>query len=87
MKDRGEAHITVHSASESHGMGDIFYSNSENASSNTASGWLTIDSDEYDLFLHWRGMGYTGEDQRVSSESAAELLWKEFLSRAGIEYE
>ena len=68
-------------------MGDISYSFSENGPPNTANGWLTIDSDDYDLFVRWHGMGYAGEDQRVSTESAAELLWKEFLTHAGIDYD
>ena len=84
--NRGEAHITVHSGSGSHAMGDVSYSFSENAPANTANGWLTVDSDDYDLFLRRHGMGY-GDDQRVSTQSAAELLWKEFLTHAGIDYD
>lgn len=85
MTSRGEAHITVHSAANSHGMGDISYSFSENAPANSANGWFTIDSDDYDLFIRRNGMAYSGEDMRVTVQSAAELLWKEFLSNAGIE--
>lgn len=65
-------------------MDDISYSFSENAPANTANGWLIVDSDDYDLFLRWHGMGY-GDEQRVSTQSAAELLWKEFLTHAGID--
>lgn len=85
MMNSEEAHITVHSSTGSHGMGDISYSYSENAPPSTANGWLTVDADEYDLFVRWHGMGY-GDDQRVSSDSAAKLLWKDFLTHAGIDF-
>ena len=87
-KERGIAHITVHALSESHGFGDISYSFSENASANTSNGWFSIDSDDYDLFLRSNSMRGFGQDEaRVSKQSAAELLWKEFISHAGVSYE
>lgn len=85
--NHGEAHITVHSGSNSFCMGDISYSFEENAPSNTANGWLSIDSDEYDLYLKWHGSGFSGSDKRVSPELAAELLWKDFTANAGIDHE
>ncbi len=88
LKERGIAHITVHAVSSDHGFGDISYSNSENASANTSNGWLRIDCDEYDLFLRANSFHGLGQDEaRVSQQSAAELLWKEFIQRAGITYE
>jgi hypothetical protein len=87
MKERTQAHITVHAASNPHGFGDITYSFSENAPANTANGWLSIESDEFDLYLKQHGFSRMGEDQRVSQQTAAEMLWEEFLSNAGISYD
>ena len=87
MKDRAQAHITVHAVSSSQGFGDISYSFSESAPANTANGWLSIESDEFDLYLLQHGFSRMGEDQRVSEQIAAEMLWEEFLSNAGISYD
>jgi len=84
-KDRGESHITIHASGEASGLGDIYYSNSANASANTANGWLTVESDGYELRLKLNQ--FLGEDQYVSAQSAAEILWKDFAGRAGIEYD
>jgi hypothetical protein len=85
QKEGAESHITVHSSGESSGLGDIYYSNSANASANTANGWLTVESDGYDLRLKLNQ--FWGEDQYVSAQSAAEILWKDFAGRAGVEYD
>lgn len=85
-KVRAVAHITVHSLSGSYGFGDISYSFSENASNNSANGWFQIEFDEYDLFLRSSSMHGLG-DARVSQQSAAELLWNEFIGQAGVRYE
>lgn len=87
MKDRAQAHITIHAASSSQGFGDITYSFSENAPANTANGWLSVESDEFDLYLMQHGFSRMGADQRVSQQTAAEMLWEEFLSNAGISYD
>ncbi len=85
--NHGEAHITIHSGSNSFGIGDITYSFKENAPSNTANGWLSIDSDEYDLYINWHGSGFSSSDNRVSIEMVAVSLWKEFSAIAGIAHE
>ncbi|MEX2125973.1 MAG: toll/interleukin-1 receptor domain-containing protein [Woeseia sp.] len=88
LKDRGIAYITVHCVSSNHGFGDISYSYAENASASTANGWLQVDCDEYDLYLRTNSFHGLGQDEaRVSQQSAAELLWKDFIERAGITYE
>ena len=83
--NRGQAHITVHSGAGGRSFGDITYSFNENASPGTANGWFSVDSDEYDLFLRLHGFTHGSDDQRVSVESGAEILWEEFVSHAGIE--
>ncbi len=86
-KEWGTAHITVHAHSGNIGMGDIYYSFSENAPANTASGGFNIKSDEYELFLvPWMSAAFNN-DERLSSHAAAEMLWSEFLEHAGVSYE
>jgi hypothetical protein len=68
-------------------MGDIIYSFSENSEANTANGWFNVESDEYDLFLRVSPFhGLSGDEKQVSPETAARLLWEEFLSQAGVSY-
>ena len=89
--NRGTAHITVHASNGNMGMGDIYYSFSENAPYNTANGGFRVESDEYDLFL--RPSMFTvqhdpGHDNdRLSAQNAAEMLWREFLEQTGITYD
>lgn len=85
--DRGTAHITVHARSGNVGLGDIYYSFSENAPPNTANGGFTIESDEYDLFLKPSMSAFSGHDERLSVQGAAELLWTDFLEQAGVSHD
>ena len=80
----GTAHITVHGQSESMGFGDISYSFAENPRHNTANGMLTIESDEYDLYLKSILGSGLGRQERLTPEAAAEQLWQDFLQQAGI---
>lgn len=83
-RDRGTAHITVHCSSGNRGCGDVFHSFSENAAPNTANGGFHIEADEYELYLSAMMMGFDGNGDRFSPESAAEYLWSEFLQHAGV---
>lgn len=82
-REHGTAHITVHGRRENLGFGDISYSFTENASPNTANGMFTIEADEYELFLSSM-MGFVGQQERLSPETAAEKLWEDFLEQAGV---
>jgi TIR domain len=81
----GTAHITVYCKSGRHGFGDIYYSFEERAERNSANGWLTIETDDYDLFLKHGGMITESSDAKLSPRAAAEQLWEEFLNHAGID--
>lgn len=85
--ERGIAHITVHAQSGGIGLGDIYYSFSENAPTNTANGGFNIVSDEYGLFLQAFTFARPDTDEKLSPQSAAEGLWIEFLQQAGISYD
>ena len=86
-RDRGTAHITVHSRSDSLGLGDIYFSFTENAPPNTANGSFHIEADEYDLYLRAMLMGFSHHTrERLTPESAAESLWTQFLEQAGVSY-
>lgn len=86
-RDRGVAHITVHSRGSRYGFSDIFYSFTENAADNTANGGFTIKADEYELYLAPMMFGHGRDDEHLTPEGAAESLWTEFLKNAGVTYE
>ena len=85
--DRATAHITVHARTEELGFGDIYYSFSEHAPTNTMNGGFSIESDEYDLFLRSNVFGAYNNLERVSAQEAAKMLWSEFLHQAGVSYD
>ena len=83
---RGTAHITVHARSGNLGLGDIFYSFTENAPADTANGSFNIEADEYDLHLKASPFGFGANEERVTPEQAADRLWTEFLGQAGVSH-
>ena len=83
-RERGTAHITVHCRGGNIGLGDIYYSFTENALPNTANGGLMIKADEYELFLSSSMMGFGRPEERLTAEVAAGRLWEDFLGRAGV---
>jgi len=84
-RQRGIAHLTVHSRSGRDGLGDIFFAHQENAPTNTANGWLSIDNDEYDLFLKG-SLGFDTNEKRLTAQQVAEHMWADLLERAGISH-
>ncbi len=81
--NRGTAHITVHRGDGAPGLGDIYYSFSENAAANTASGMLYIESDNYEMYLSSM-MNFGSGRERLTPEEAAECLWADFIEKAGV---
>ncbi len=65
------------------GFGEISFSHEENAPSNRANGWFSIDADEYELFLKG-SMGLDMSEKKLTAQEAAELMWANLLERAGI---
>lgn len=84
-----EAHITVHGDSERAFGGDISYSFSRRAPSNTANGFIRVDANEYELFLKLDNFSFSRsrDSTPLSAEQAADALWREFTSQAGIDHE
>ena len=82
-REHGTAHITVHGRSGNTGLGDISYSFEENAPPNTANGMFTVEADEYELSLSSM-MGFGGEHEKLTPETAAEQLWEDLLEQAGV---
>ena len=83
----GTAHITVHCRNSHVAMGDIYYSFSENAGDNTANGGFNVSADDYEQFLVQTMNIFGKSDERLAPERAAEVLWNEFISHAGIAYD
>ena len=87
-RGRGTAHITVHGRKGNIGLGDIYFSFTENAAPNTANGGFNIEADEYELYLSaMMMMGFGSDRERFTPEGAAERLWSEFLEQAGVSYD
>ena len=81
--NHGTAHITVHCGNGRMGLGDIYYSFSENADPNSANGSIHIESDEYEMYLSGM-MPFGSARERLSPEEAAERLWADFIEKAGV---
>ena len=84
-----EAHITVH-ADNSHSFGgDISFSFSRRAPNNTANGFVRVEADEYELYLKLDpfSAGREAAGEARSPEQIAEVIWREFISRAGIDHD
>lgn len=65
------------------GLGDIYYSFSENADPNSANGIFHIDSDEYEMYLSSM-RPFDRDWERLTPEEAAECLWANFIEMAGV---
>lgn len=84
-RDGAEAHITVRNHKGKGHFGDLNYVFERFAESNTSNGSISVDADDYNMFLtvdSFRG----SEESKLGFSQAAEILWLEFVKRAGIEY-
>ena len=83
-----EAHITIHADTEESFGGDISYSFSRRAPSNTANGFVRVKASEYELYLGLDNfsMGRSRESEQLSADQVADALWLEFIAQAGIDH-
>lgn len=59
----------------------IYYSQGASFSSNSYNEMLTVQADDQSLYLTCLGMGFRGgQDQKLSQEGAAELLWETVIA-------
>ena len=86
VKTNKTAHITVHSRGQSSWTGDIYYSFEENSPPGTSNGGFSIQADEYELFLCPESFSFLAKQEKLTAKAAAELIWAEFISQAGITY-
>ena len=84
---RGTAHITVHRGGDNTAIGDIYYSFTKNAPTNAANGILYVQADEYELYLSSLHLRDPSGSDRLSAETVAQLMWEEFLGKAGVSYD
>lgn len=80
-----EGHITVHLQGE-RGFGDITYSHQLRGASNTSNGHVRVSSDEYEQYLTLDTFRSSSDRERLSALQVADGMWRDFLSRAGIEH-
>lgn len=86
MRTRGTCHITVHRGGSDASMGDIFWSFEENASRNSANGWVSVSADEYEMFLKGPGSFMHQELDNQTPAQFAEYLWLQAIEQAGIDH-
>ena len=87
-RSHGTAKITVNNGGVISSIGDISYTFSEYAPANSANGILTIEADEYELFLTSLMTGlFDGRRQHLTPEDAAKIIWRDFLEQAGVSYD
>jgi hypothetical protein len=89
-RDRGTAHLTVHMGRGGRsGLGDVYWSFTENAPEGGAQGWLSIGHDEFELHFKSSGfhMGRSEHRSRMTPIEAAQMLWDDLLENAGISYD
>ncbi len=90
-RSNSESHITVHNKRGSrHSLGDIICSHDAYADDDRANEIISVEADEYSLFLRFSMRGFFGSgdrDEKLSPSQVADLVWKDFVKRAGIEYE
>jgi len=86
LTNRGPSYITVRIGGGQVAIGDIYYSNSERASSGTAHGSFLIGASDFQLFFT-PVFGYsTGSNSPLSAEQIAEAMWNDLVDSAGIDY-
>lgn len=83
---RGVAHITVHMGTDRGSLGDVFWSDSENAPTTSANGFWTIAADDYDQYLTGGSFMMSGQEKKLTPYQAAEQMWTDFMGRAGVAY-
>lgn len=81
-----EANITFHLQGK-RSFGDIIYSFSHRAADNTSNGHIGVEADEYEQFLTLDGFRGSSQKERLSAEEAAEKVWREYISHAGIDHD
>jgi hypothetical protein len=85
-RQNSAGYLTVRSEGSNHSFGDINYSYSENAPSNTCNGFFAIEWNDYEMYLK-TGLFFSGKQSEVvTPRQAAEALWIDLLDRAGITY-
>lgn len=84
---QAEGHITVHNQKRRSGFGDISYSWDAHAADNTSNGGIRVEADEYNLYLNVDGFMGASDGTKYTPELAAEWLWNQYVSKAGVEYE
>ena len=88
-KREAESHLTVrNNKGGQHSLGDITVSFDAYARAGSANELIGVSADEYDQYLEL-GMRFGGHnaDRRLSAAQVADILWRDFLQRAGIDYE
>ena len=84
-RSHSTAKITVTKGGGISSMGDISYTFSEYSPLNSANGILTIEADEYELYLTSLMTAQVDErHRRLTPEDAGKIIWRDFIEQAGV---
>lgn len=87
---RGLGHITIRMGGNSgSSMGDIFWSEKENAPANTANGWVSIKNNDYELFFEASPLSFFLDDRdlkKLTADQLGDFLWDVLIKQAGISH-
>lgn len=88
-KRHSESHLTLRNNKGGREMlGDMTCSFEAHAPANTANETIEVDADDYDLYLRFGMRGFSREGgDRLTANQVADVLWRAFIQRAGIDYE
>lgn len=86
---RGTAHITVHCGNNIFGLGDIYYSFEQHASTGHANGSFSVNADEYELYLSaLMDFRFNADHQeRLTPDEVGKRIWDQFIRQAGLSYD
>jgi hypothetical protein len=90
-KRHAESHLTVRNnkGSGDRSYNDITCSFEAYAEAGAVNEVIAVASDDYDQFLQFsmRVFGHREPEERLSAAQVADSLWRDFVQRAGIDYE
>ena len=82
----GEAHITVRRSKGRGHKGDLYYVFEPYADSGKPNGWISVETDNYNMYLTLNNFQDQG-NRKFVAEQLAEVLWLNFVEHAGIKYD
>jgi hypothetical protein len=81
-----EGNITIRARASGHAIWDISFSMKESDASSSANGGFSVEEDDFDLFFSSDHFQHSGNEERLTANDVAGVLWRRLLEDAGVEY-